>query len=94
MSGPKSEPQSGLQSGPRSGNETLACSFCEKSEHQVRKLVAGGGGGYICDACVKIAARIVSESDGEARSAWSRIAARLRGMTNRLRRHGVARARA
>jgi hypothetical protein len=29
----------------------------------VRKLVAGGGGGYICDECVAIAARIIAASD-------------------------------
>jgi len=28
------------------------CSFCLKSQHEVEKLVAGGGAAYICDGCV------------------------------------------
>lgn len=43
----------------------LRCSFCGKSEHEVRKLVAGAGGGHICDACVAVAARILEISDAE-----------------------------
>ncbi|PYQ62716.1 MAG: hypothetical protein DMF58_00990, partial [Acidobacteria bacterium] len=32
----------------------LRCSFCNKSEDEVEKLIAGPNV-YICDACVKIA---------------------------------------
>lgn len=38
----------------------LACSFCGKSAAEVSKLVAGPKV-YICDACVAIASRIMSE---------------------------------
>lgn len=31
------------------------CSFCLKSQHEVAKLVAGGGGVHICDDCVRLA---------------------------------------
>jgi len=31
---------------------TCYCSFCLKSQHEVEKLVAGGGAVYICDGCV------------------------------------------
>jgi ATP-dependent Clp protease ATP-binding subunit ClpX len=31
---------------------TLYCSFCLKSQHEVKKLVAGLGGIFICDECV------------------------------------------
>jgi len=31
---------------------TCYCSFCLKSQHEVEKLVAGGGSTYICDGCV------------------------------------------
>jgi ATP-dependent protease Clp ATPase subunit len=31
----------------------LSCSFCGKSQHEVRKLIAGPGV-YICDACTKL----------------------------------------
>ncbi len=53
----------------------LECSFCERSEAQVRRLVAGAGGGYICDACVSIAARIIADSDASTspRTLWQRI---------------------
>ena len=37
----------------------LACSFCGRSQHEVRKLIAGPGA-YICDACVGVAGRVVS----------------------------------
>jgi len=36
----------------------LRCSFCRKSEDDVKKLVAGPNV-YICDACVKIASEIM-----------------------------------
>jgi hypothetical protein len=32
--------------------ESLHCSFCLKSQHEVAKLVAGPGGIFICDECV------------------------------------------
>ena len=68
----------------------LSCSFCQKTEHQVRKLVAGGGGGTICDECVAIATRIMQDSDAPPkRSARRRILSRLRGLANRSGRAGV-----
>ena len=33
---------------------TVYCSFCLKSQHEVAKLVAGGGSIYICDECVTL----------------------------------------
>lgn len=33
---------------------TCYCSFCLKSQHEVEKLVAGGGNVYICDGCVAL----------------------------------------
>ncbi len=46
--------------GKNSGNE-IKCSFCNKSERQVRKILAGPGGVYICDQCVDICADILEE---------------------------------
>ena len=37
------------------------CSFCGKSQGQVRKLIAGPKGAYICDECVDICAEIIEE---------------------------------
>lgn len=39
----------------------IRCSFCNKSEEQVRKLIAGPDGAYICDACVNICSEIIEE---------------------------------
>ena len=41
------------------------CSFCGRSEGQVRKLIAGPNGVYICDECVVICKDILSEDDEE-----------------------------
>jgi len=43
--------------------DNLNCSFCGKSQEQVRKLVAGQGV-YICDECVELCAEIVEEEVG------------------------------
>lgn len=32
----------------------LRCSFCGKSEKEVGRLIGGGSGRYICDACVGV----------------------------------------
>ncbi len=39
----------------------IRCSFCNKSEEQVRKLIAGPDGAYICDGCVSICSEIIDE---------------------------------
>lgn len=41
----------------------LKCSFCGKSQDQVRKLVAGPGV-YICDECIELCSEIVEEELG------------------------------
>ena len=43
----------------RSQRPGLACSFCGKPQHKVRKLVTGPGL-YICDACAELAAGVVT----------------------------------
>jgi len=40
--------------------DKLKCSFCGKSQEQVRKLVAGPGV-YICDECIELCNEIVEE---------------------------------
>ena len=47
--------------------DELKCSFCGKSEHSVRKLIAGTGV-YICDSCVELCNEILqreAEEDDE-----------------------------
>ena len=52
-----------IKFGGNSGS--LRCSFCEKSEHQVRKLVAGPHNVYICDECIELCSEIIEEDDEE-----------------------------
>ena len=42
-------------------DERLRCSFCGKTQDQVRKLIAGPNGAYICDECVDLCAEIIDE---------------------------------
>ncbi len=39
----------------------IRCSFCNKTQNQVRKLIAGPAGVYICDDCVEICTDILEE---------------------------------
>jgi ATP-dependent Clp protease ATP-binding subunit ClpX len=42
------------------GGEQLLCSFCGKSQRQVKKLIAGPGV-YICDECIELCNEIIDE---------------------------------
>ena len=42
-------------------DDEIRCSCCGKSQGQVRKLIAGPKGAYICDECVDICAEIIEE---------------------------------
>ena len=42
-------------------DEKFRCSFCGKTQDQVRKLIAGPNGAYICDECVDVCAEIIDE---------------------------------
>jgi len=39
----------------------IKCSFCNKTQDQVKKLIAGPAGVYICDECVEICSDIIAE---------------------------------
>ena len=49
-------------------DERLRCSFCGKTQDQVRKLIAGPNGAYICDECVDICAEIIEEENLEEKA--------------------------
>jgi ATP-dependent Clp protease ATP-binding subunit ClpX len=52
--------------GPRRGRtQQYSCSFCGKSQEQVRRLIAGPGSVYICDECVELCYEIVQEETVE-----------------------------
>ena len=45
--------------------EILRCSFCGKTQDEVKKLIAGPGV-YICDECIRLCDEIIAEDDKEA----------------------------
>ena len=59
------------KSGSTSNKNTLFCSFCGKSQHEVKKLIAGPTV-FICDECVELCMDIIKEevktSDGKGAS--------------------------
>ncbi len=52
------------------GNENYRCSFCGKSQDQVKKLIAGPDV-YICDACIELCNEIIVEELEEETSTGS-----------------------
>jgi hypothetical protein len=55
------------------GDLLIACSFCGKSQGQVRKLIAGPGV-YICDGCVALAEGVVGSGEA-ARTEYGQVTA-------------------
>lgn len=49
------------------GNGTLYCSFCGKSQHEVRKLIAGPTV-FVCDECVRLCMDIIREEETQGGS--------------------------
>ncbi|MDD2979700.1 MAG: ATP-dependent Clp protease ATP-binding subunit ClpX [Hespellia sp.] len=48
----------------KGNDDTIRCSFCNKAQGQVKKLIAGPNGAYICDECVDVCAEIIEEEIG------------------------------
>lgn len=47
-------------------DDKIRCSFCGKTQEQVRKLIAGSNNVYICDECIDLCAEILEEElDGQ-----------------------------
>jgi excisionase family DNA binding protein len=42
-------------------DQTQRCSFCGKEQLQVRRLIAGPNGAYICDSCVALCDEILAK---------------------------------
>ncbi len=57
----------------------LYCSFCGKSQHEVRKLIAGPSV-FICDECVDLCNDIIREEvqEAQAESSGHKLPARKR----------------
>ena len=45
----------------KNSDDKIRCSFCGKTQDQVRKLIAGPVGVYICDECVDLCSDIIEE---------------------------------
>lgn len=56
--------------------DLLKCSFCGKSQKQVKKLIAGGGV-YICDECIELCNEIIEEELGQSQESNSEDSNRL-----------------
>lgn len=52
------------KSGDGSGDKVLYCSFCGKSQHEVKKLIAGPSV-FVCDECVELCNDIIREETHE-----------------------------
>lgn len=46
---------------PGRSDDKIRCSFCGKTQDQVRKLIAGSDDVYICDDCIELCAEILEE---------------------------------
>ena len=57
----------------KNGDYKIRCSFCGKTEDQVRKLIAGPDVSYICDECVEICSEIIEEEVSRDRMSGSDI---------------------
>ena len=55
------------------GGDLLKCSFCGKSQKQVKKLIAGPGV-YICDECIDLCNEIIEEELSETTEpTWDKL---------------------
>ncbi len=50
----------------KNSDDKVRCSFCNKTQEQVRKLIAGPAGVYICDECIDICGEIMEEEYEDA----------------------------
>ncbi len=50
-------------------DDKIRCSFCGKTQDQVRKLIAGSDNVYICDDCIELCAEILEEELADANAA-------------------------
>ena len=50
----------------RTSTKTLYCSFCIKSEHEVRKLISGPAHIFICNECVGLCDELIAGRAGNS----------------------------
>lgn len=52
-------------------DDQIRCSFCNKSQAQVKKLIAGPNDTYICDECVEVCSEIIEEMAYDENDSWT-----------------------
>ena len=59
----------------RTPQDKIRCSFCNKTQDMVRKMISGQDGAYICDECISLCTEILEEEleDDEEEAAKSSI---------------------
>lgn len=59
----------------RTPQDKIRCSFCNKTQDMVRKMISGQDGAYICDECISLCTEILEEEleDDEEETAKSSI---------------------
>ena len=55
--------ESGGMNTTRGGRVHYRCSFCNKGQEEVRRLIAGPNQVYICDECVQLCREIIEEEE-------------------------------
>jgi ATP-dependent Clp protease ATP-binding subunit ClpX len=71
-----------LRNGPESSERI--CSFCGKSADMARRLIAGPNDVFICDDCIEVCRKILSEEDHELTSSFTDDIPRPREIKNYL----------
>src|SRR5215211_3438717 len=61
--------ESGGMNTTRGGRVHYRCSFCNKGQEEVRRLIAGPNQVYICDECVQLCREIIEEEEPAPRGA-------------------------
>jgi ATP-dependent Clp protease ATP-binding subunit ClpX len=64
------------QKGGGGDGKVLHCSFCSKSQHEVRKLIAGPSV-YVCDECVALCNEIINEQNIDSKNSAPEILPKL-----------------
>jgi len=57
------------------------CSFCGKPQGEVKKMIAGPAGVYICDSCVRVCKTIIDRELGEKVSPPNKVPEKNRSST-------------
>ena len=50
----------------KNNNRDICCSFCGRTNNEVKKLIAGDGV-FICDQCIDLCSKILEEENGSGK---------------------------